>query len=103
MKREIPVACTLDDRELQKRRTDILEKIGCRVAGSVELENGFSYRLPAEDAVLQNLIEIINLERKCCPFLDFKLVLAAGEDFASMELTGPPGTKQMLETLFNWK
>lgn len=102
MTREIPIACALTASELQIRRKDYLNKIAGFLIDFSELENGFSYRFPSEKAILLDLVNIIDLERKCCPFLHFKMILEAGEDFVSLELTGAEGTKEMIESLFEW-
>ncbi|MGC2237119.1 MAG: hypothetical protein WA584_13215 [Pyrinomonadaceae bacterium] len=102
MTREIPIACALTGSELQIRRKEYLNKIAGSLIDFEELENGFSYRFPSEKSVLLDLVNIIDLERKCCPFLDFKLSLEAGSDFVSLELTGSEGTKEMIKALFNW-
>lgn len=102
MTAEIPVACFLTDKELGQRRTDHLNKIAAALVDFKELENGFSYRFPIEGSMLQDLIEVIELERKCCPFLDFKLIIEAGSDLVSLELTGASGTKEMIRSLFEW-
>ena len=102
MKTEIPVACYLTDKELQARRKNYLDKAAESLIDSAELSDGFVYRFPLEDTTLQNLAEIIDLERKCCPFLDFRLVLEAGNDYVSLELTGAEGTKEIVKSLFNW-
>jgi hypothetical protein len=102
MTQEIPVACFLTDKELQRRRSDHLNKIAASLVDFTELENGFSYRFPLRATMLQDLIEVIELERKCCPFLDFKLIMKAGSDFVSLELTGADGTKEMIRSLFEW-
>lgn len=99
---ELPIACTLTDKELQIRRENVLRKVADSLAGYEELENGFSYRFPADDAVLQDLITVINLERKCCPFLSFRLTVESQSDYVSLELTGQEGTKETVESLFNW-
>lgn len=92
--------CELTEDQLRRRKSLILQKLSRSLIGFDELENGFSYRFSAEDAVLRELTEIVNLERKCCPFLDFKLFLAAGSDEIRLELTGDRGTKQVLGSLF---
>lgn len=102
MTQEIPVACALDDKELRQRRRDYLDKVASSLLDFKELESGFSYRFPLRAAILQNLAEIIDLERKCCPFLNFKLILEAGNNFVSLELTGAKGTKESIKSLFNW-
>lgn len=102
MEKEIPVACGLTDKELQARRKDHLDKAAALLVDSTESENGIRFRFPLETAVLQNLAEIIDLERQCCPFLNFKLSLEAGNDFVTLELTGQEGTKELVGSLFGW-
>lgn len=102
MNAEIPIACTLTDKELQERRKNVLQKTARSLIEVRELQDGFSYRFPAEDSTLQDLVHVIALERKCCPFLNFKLSVEAQNDFVSVELTGREGTKEMIRTLFNW-
>jgi hypothetical protein len=99
---DIPVACYLTDRELQARRRNFLDKIAKSLLDAAELENGFRYRFPLTDSILPDLANIIELERKCCPFLNFKLVLEAGSDFVSLELTGAEGTKEIIKSLLGW-
>ena len=101
MTEEIPIACSLTDKELQQRRKNVLVKITESLIDFEELADGFRYRFPAEDVVLQNLMTVINLERKCCPFLNFKLNLEAGKDFVSLDLTGAQGAKEAISSLFN--
>jgi len=102
MTREIPVACALTDKQLQQRRKDYLEKIAASLDGFKELESGFSYRFPLREGVLQDLAEIVDLERQCCPFLSFRIILEAGDNSVSLELTGAKGTKETIKALFNW-
>jgi len=102
MSSEIPIACLLTDAELQHRRKTVLQKNARFLANVTELENGFSYQFPKQDEALENLMTLINLERKCCPFLSFKLVVEADSELATLELTGPGGTKEMLQSLFQW-
>lgn len=98
----LPIACTLSDKELQTRRETVLRQVAAHLIDFQELENGFSYRFPADDDVLRQLINVINLERKCCPFLNFKLIVESQNETVAFELTGQTGTKEMLESLFDW-
>ena len=102
MNSEIPVACYLTDKELQARRKNYLEKAAESLIDSAELSDGFVFRFSVAGATLQNLAEIIDLERKCCPFLNFRLTIEAGRDFVSLELTGAEGTKEIVKSLFGW-
>ena len=103
MPAEIPIACSLTDKELQERRKNVLQKTARSLIEVQELKDGFSYRFPAEDGVLRDLSNLIDLERKCCPFLNFRLIVEAQNDFIWLELTGREGTKEMIQTLFDWK
>jgi hypothetical protein len=103
MEREsLPIACSLTDTELRERERTVLQKAAAGLLEVRELENGFSYRFPAEDAWLHQLTDIINLERKRCAFLSFKLVVESDSDSFWLNLTGPEGTKETLKSLFEW-
>ena len=102
MDKEIPIACSLTVAELQERRKNVLCNVAASLIDSQELSDGFRFRFSIDDSILQNLITVINLERKCCPFLDFKLSLKAGKDFASLDLTGRQGAKEAIKQLFDW-
>ena len=99
---EIPIACSLNEKELQERRASVLDRIAASLIEVRELADGFSYRFPADDAVLEDLIAVVNLERKCCPFLNFRLTVESGKNTVSLELTGREGTKEAVRSLFNW-
>jgi hypothetical protein len=98
----IPVACYLTDTELRRRRADYLDKIAGSLVESEELENGFKYRFRLADKFIGTLAEVIDLERKCCPFLNFRMSVESGKEFVSLELTGPAGTREMIASLFGW-
>jgi hypothetical protein len=96
----LPVACSLSGPELQERRSRLLEKVGAAMQEVKELENGFAYRLPSQESWIHELANLITLERQCCPFLQFNLRLEPGHGPIWLELTGPDGTKEFLDSLF---
>ena len=59
---------------------------------SAELSDGYVFRFRFGESMLEDLAKIIELERQCCPFLNFRLTIDAGAD----------GTKEIIESLFNW-
>ena len=65
-----------------------------------ETEDGFAYRFPSDDGLLADVFTLIQLEHQCCPFLRFSLVVEAGDGPIWLELTGPPGTKEFLTSIF---
>ena len=95
-RQSLPVACSLTDAELQRRRETVLEKVRRAVVGTRELDDGYAYRLPANEEWLTTLVNLVNLERQCCPFLRFNIIVEPGDGPLWLELTGPPGTKEFL-------
>ena len=96
----LPIACSLTTPEVQERRTKVLEKVRAAALEVKELADGFSYRFPSNDSLLADLLTLIQLEHQCCPFLRLSLIIEAANGPVSLELTGPPGTKEFLKSIF---
>jgi hypothetical protein len=94
-----PIACTLTDSDFQERRTDLLNAVAGSVVELKELENGYAYRFPSDGSWLTTLANLISVERACCPFLRFDLRVEPAEGPIWLELTGPPGTKDFLNSI----
>lgn len=92
----------MTDKELQARRKNYLDKAAESLIDSAELSDGYVFRFPLSESILQDLAEIIYLEQKCCPFLSFRITLEAGSDFVSLAMTGANGTKEIIRSLFKW-
>jgi hypothetical protein len=97
---ELPIACKLTDPEFQRRRSDLLNMFRSALLETKELDEGYAYRFPAEGNSIAELAQLITFERQCCPFLRFNLRLEPAEGPLWLELTGPVGTKDFLQTLF---
>lgn len=97
----LPIACSLTDAQLQESRRDVLRKVRNAVIETRELEDGYSYQLPASEEWLAELAHLVNLERQCCPFLRLSITVEPDNGPCWLELTGPPGTKHVLATTFN--
>jgi len=96
----LPVACRLTGPELQERRTRLINKVRIAMTEVKELEQGYAYRFPPEEIWIMDLANLITLESQCCPFLQFDLRLEPGQGPIWLELTGPAGTKDFLNSLF---
>lgn len=95
---DLPVACSLSEAELRQRRSQLLARaIGC-VQETRSLADGYALRFAADDAALADVMQLIQLERQCCAFLRFRLTVEPGGGPVWLELTGPEGTKAMLES-----
>ena len=98
-----PIACRLDaltapDRAREQARIAEHRRVFLEVT---ELADGFAYRYPPDAALFVRLAELVTLEHRCCPFLDFALrwrgrdgspVLAITSASARAFITGTFGT-----------
>lgn len=67
--------------ELAEERTDLTTGIALRFSSGV---------LPLVTRFVEN-------ERKCCPFLQVEIEIAAGDGPLWLRLTGPQGTRELIE------
>ena len=98
--RSLPIACSLTAPELQARRANVLQKVRRAVSEVRELKDGYAYTFPSTSECLAELAGLIDLERRCCPFLQFRITVAANEGPLVLEMTGPEGTKEFLRNTF---
>jgi hypothetical protein len=105
------IACRLDalnegQRERHRRLTELLERA---VAGARELPAGYELaldlsRLPrdaqGEAVCVVEVAEWVDLESRCCPFLDFAIGVRGQDGKTTLALTGGPGVKAFLKTEF---
>lgn len=96
----LPVACSLTGLELQERRRQVLRRVGEAVLEVKDLGDGYAYRFPTDEIWITELANLITFERQCCPFLKFNVRIEPGAGPIWLELTGPEGTKDFLNSLF---
>jgi hypothetical protein len=94
----LPIACSLSAVELTERKK-LLEQLKPAVVQREQLEDGFVYVFK-DDSVMDQLAQIIQAERQCCPFLNFKIELHAGAEPLRLEVSGPVGSKPFIPDLF---
>lgn len=96
----LPIACNLTDLELQQRRAGLLQTFREALLETKELEDGYAYRFPSNANWITDLAQLVIVERECCPFLRFNLRLEPANGPVWLELTGPEGIKDFLQSLF---
>jgi hypothetical protein len=96
----LPVACSLTSPELQERRSHVLRKVSESVLEVKELGDGYAYRFPGDEIWITELANLIKFERLCCPFLQFNIRIEPDAGPIWLELSGPEGTKDFLNTIF---
>jgi hypothetical protein len=63
------------------------------------LPNGYAIRLPSD--ALEAVARFVANERKCCPFMSFELTLAPAPGPIWLRMTGPEGTRRVLDAELN--
>ncbi|HLN58607.1 MAG TPA: hypothetical protein VK416_08590 [Thermoanaerobaculia bacterium] len=106
---EKPLACdpnALSNSQRERHRT-LGEKLRGAVADRVELANGYSLvldldRLTADSAgfpfCVVEVAEWVDLESRCCPFLEFGIDVPAKGRVVRLRLTGGNGVKSFLKS-----
>jgi len=97
---ELPIACILSDGEIQERRRTILDSLRGTVLNATPLPLGYAYRFQPTSETLAFLGRLIDLERRCCPFLTFRIVVEAGNQPICLEITGQAESKALIADLF---
>lgn len=82
----------------QRRRYSALSAQLARAVQEVrELPDGYALRYATDDATWMLAAEFVSLERRCCPFFVFTLILDQHRH-VWLQLTGPQGVKAFLTT-----
>lgn len=87
--------------ENRPRYNDLVRKLRSAIGARRELANGYWLRLRAEGITLAEVGEWIGMERVCCPFLTFRLDVASDSRSWDLALSGPSGTKAILNAAFS--
>lgn len=95
-----PIACTLDDAEMGERRRIILDAFRSAALDVTSLPLGYAYHFAPTSAVLAQIASLVDLERRCCPFLTFKIVVAADNQEICLEVTGPLEARPVIADFF---
>ena len=98
--KDLPIACELTSAELQERRATVLARVRRSVERVEEVKNGFAFFFSSDGDRFKELANLIDLERRCCPFLRFSLTVEPGGGQLIVEITGPEGTREFLKGLF---
>jgi hypothetical protein len=96
----LPVACTLTDSELRERRSGIFDAVRRAVLDISPLPDGYAYRFEPTSETLSQLALLVDLERRCCAFLTFRIVVQSRRQPICLEITGPPEAKAMILDFF---
>src|ERR1051326_2897965 len=95
-------ACTLTEDELRQRRQAIVDTFREMKVSSSDLPDGYGYSFAATSDAFLQIAQLVDLERQCCPFLTFKIVVEAASGPMRLEVTGPSDAKAVIAQYFNF-
>ena len=93
---DLPIACNLTETELRQRRQAIMSAFGNIQVTVSDLPDGYAYIFPATSEALMEIARLVDLERECCPFLTFRIVVEASQEPMRLEVTGPKEAKAVI-------
>lgn len=93
-----PVACSLDAKDYAERQSRLRAGILGEALGTERIPRGLRWRFATTPDLLSRLGPILDAERQCCRSLTLSLSAAADRGEVVVEVTGPRGTQEMLET-----
>ena len=70
-----------------------------RAIERVPLQEGYGFRF--HSSAFEDVARFVTNERKCCPFLTFEVQLAAQSGSLWLRMTGPEGTRSVLDAELN--
>ena len=94
-----PIACTLSPAELRAQRDELLPGLISTALQRIPLPHGVRLVFGATAKRLRQLYAVEQLEKRCCAFLQFRIDLTPGGGALVLDVTGPEGTEQFLESL----
>lgn len=97
---DLPIACTLSDDALRARKSGLLAQIATMATNMAKLPAGYRLDFPATSEALTRITAMIDAERQCCRFLRFTLTVEPNLGVIALELSGPEGTREFLDALF---
>ena len=96
---ELPIVCTLNADALAARREDLLAVLRERCERLERTPSGCRLQFAASSETLHAIARIVDAERQCCQFLEFRLTVSPGLGPITLDVTGPEGTVEFLEDL----
>jgi hypothetical protein len=96
--KKVELTCKLSSPELRKRKETVIKNLKSQMLEKNELPNGYAYKFPGTDKMVDELAEFIKTERNCCDFFIFNLSIGGDKGEAWLEITGPKETKDFIKT-----
>ena len=96
--REMPVACSLEGQALSCRQADLRASVLAEAHSVDRLPDGVRWTFQHAPDLFARIGPLIDGERHCCRFLQVALIAAQDLGGVTLEITGPAGTVEFLES-----
>jgi hypothetical protein len=95
---EPALVCRLDALapDERARHAALTEELLASARWVQEIPRGYAFRFPDDPSLSRRLIEWVALERRCCPFLEFEILLGLEGEPVILRLTGGQGVREFL-------
>ena len=94
---DLPIACSLSQQDLAKRREELAADIFSNIQQVQELADGYALRYPGDTDWATKLLDFIVFERACCPFFTFELTFELDSGPIWLRLRGQEGVKEFIK------
>ncbi len=93
----IPIACNINalNAMQQERRSTLAAQMHNVVLQVQELPDGYKFLYPAE--LFLTVAEFVSLEKQCCPFFAFQLMVEPDNGPLWFGITGREGVKEFIQ------
>lgn len=94
------IACSLNDADFRERQAFARKKLITKIKSSKRIKNGVEFHFNPEDQLRDDLTTFVQLERQCCGFLTFTILLEkeSGTNPTGVRIEGPPETAATIDT-----
>lgn len=101
---ETPFACNMTalNGDRKKRVLELLNELKTKRQEIKELPDGYSFRYRMDSDTFLKAAEFITLERLCCPFFEFALIVEKENGAMWMQLRGRAGIKDFIKIEFDF-
>jgi hypothetical protein len=98
----LPLACNAGAISTAERQrySALLKRVKAAMIERCELSDGYRFLLQAAGVSLPKVAEWVAFERLCCRSLSFHLEVSGQEDLWQVQLSGPVGSKAILNGAF---
>lgn len=93
---EFPILLSLGPNELHIRNDSLLTGLSDRALSVMPRDKGLTMKFAGSRLILRAIADMIDVERRCCPFLNFRVEVEARYDEVWLDISGPVGSRELL-------